>query len=67
MTVILILNISDKEEAEKRANAWLANPKIKVIDFSCTERHGDFWSLTINYEEVIAQETSDKAKQCPVK
>jgi len=51
-TVILILKVSDKEEAEKRANAWLENPKIKVLNVSHTEPNGDYWSLTINYEEI---------------
>ena len=54
-TVVLILKVSDKEEAEKGANAWLENPNIKVTSFSRTEPNGDYWSLTIHYEETTTQ------------
>jgi hypothetical protein len=54
-TVILILKVNDKEEAEKRANVWLENPNIKVTGISKTEPNGNYWSLTIHYEETAPQ------------
>jgi len=48
MPVVLILNISDKQEEEKNANTWFTNPKIKVIDFL----HRTAWRLLAAHDIV---------------